>query len=101
VIDERIAERRFSMPKLIFGVAGPLVRPLSFLLRAVFSLASRKPWIEITPERKKTRDPAPLKIKEVSVEGRRYIVCLNQEERRNDAHDLLFTGTQSPGTSVG
>ena len=33
------------------------------------------------------KDPAPLKIKEVWVENRRYIVCLNEEERRKDAHD--------------
>lgn len=50
-------------------------------------LASKKPWVEITPERKKAKDLAPLKIKEVVVEGRRYIVCLNEEERRKDAHD--------------
>lgn len=50
-------------------------------------LATRKPWREITPERKKAKDPAPLKIKEVIREGRRYILCLNQEERRKDAQD--------------
>ncbi|MDQ3565996.1 MAG: IS1634 family transposase, partial [Pseudomonadota bacterium] len=50
-------------------------------------LASRKPWREITPEGKKAKDPAPLKIKEVILEGRRYIVCLNEQERRKDAHD--------------
>ena len=30
---------------------------------------------------------APLKVKEVWVEDRRYVVCLNEEERRKDAHD--------------
>jgi hypothetical protein len=30
---------------------------------------------------------APLKVKEVWVKERRYIVCLNEEERRKDAHD--------------
>jgi hypothetical protein len=33
------------------------------------------------------KDPAPLKVKEVWVRERRYIVCLNEEERRKDAHD--------------
>ena len=32
-------------------------------------------------------DPAPLKVKEVRVEGRRYIVCLNEDEARKDAAD--------------
>jgi hypothetical protein len=39
------------------------------------------------PERTKPKDPAPLKLKEVWVDQRRYVVCLNEEERRKDAHD--------------
>ena len=50
-------------------------------------LKSRKPWKEITPERELTKDPAPLKVKEVQVGDHRYVVCLNEEERRKDAHD--------------
>ena len=50
-------------------------------------LKSRAPWQEIHPERKQSKDPAPLKIREVLVEDRRYVVCLNEEERRKDAHD--------------
>ena len=50
-------------------------------------LKSRAPWQEVTPERQHAKDPAPLKVKEVTVEGRRYGVCLNEEERRKDAHD--------------
>jgi len=50
-------------------------------------LGSRKQWQESVPERTNAKDPAPLKIKEVWVENRRYVVCLNEEERRKDAHD--------------
>src|SRR5271163_2303712 len=50
-------------------------------------LGSQNPWFESVPERRKAKDPAPLKIKEVWVENRRYVVCLNEEERRKDAHD--------------
>ena len=50
-------------------------------------LKSRKPWVEVFPERQRRKDPAPLKVKEVEVEDRRYVVCLNEEERRKDAHD--------------
>jgi transposase len=50
-------------------------------------LKSRARWQEVTPERQRAKDPAPLKVKEVEVEGRRYIVCLNEEEQRKDAHD--------------
>lgn len=41
----------------------------------------------MTAERVHAKDPAPLKVKEVEVEERRYVVCLNEEERRKDAHD--------------
>ena len=44
-------------------------------------------WQEVYPERTFRKDPAPLKVREVLVEGRRYVVCLNEEERRKDAQD--------------
>src|ERR1700738_540650 len=50
-------------------------------------LGSENPWFESVPERSNAKDPAPLKVKEVWVDNRRYIVCLNEEERRKDAHD--------------
>jgi len=50
-------------------------------------LADRGRYQEITPERKTSKDPSPLKVKEVLIEGRRYIVCLNEEQRRKDAAD--------------
>jgi transposase len=42
---------------------------------------------EIYPQRHKSDDPAPLKIKEVIVEKKRYIVCHNEEEARKDRYD--------------
>ena len=50
-------------------------------------LAGRGRYQEITPERKTAKDPSPLKVKEVLIEGRRYVVCLNEEQRRKDAAD--------------
>lgn len=50
-------------------------------------LMQRGAWQEIHGERKWSKDPAPLKIREVVLEERRYVVCLNEEERRKDAHD--------------
>jgi transposase len=38
-------------------------------------LGHRGRWFERVPERKNPKDPAPLKLKEVWVENRRYIVC--------------------------
>ena len=50
-------------------------------------LGSRARWFESVPERSNAKDPAPLKVKELWVKERRYIVCLNEEERRKDAHE--------------
>src|SRR5512136_2385523 len=50
-------------------------------------LADRGRYREVTPERQTAKDPSPLKVKEVVIEGRRYIVCLNEEQRRKDAAD--------------
>lgn len=50
-------------------------------------LTDRGRYQQITPERKTSKDPSPLKVKEVTIEGRRYIVCLNEEQRRKDAAD--------------
>jgi len=42
---------------------------------------------EVVPERINAKDPAPLKVKEVWEGDRRYVVCLNEEQRRKDAFD--------------
>jgi hypothetical protein len=50
-------------------------------------VADRGRYHPITPERKRAKDPSPLKVKEVLIEDRRYVVCLNEEQRRKDAAD--------------
>lgn len=50
-------------------------------------VADRGRYQEITPERQTAKDPSPLKVKEVLLEDRRYVVCLNEEQRRKDAAD--------------
>jgi len=50
-------------------------------------LADRGRYQEVQPPRRTSKDPSPLKVKEVTVGDRRYIVCLNEEQRRKDAAD--------------
>jgi len=50
-------------------------------------LADRGRYQEVTPKRKRAKDPSPLKVKEVLIDERRYVVCLNEEQRRKDAAD--------------
>jgi len=40
---------------------------------------------EIVGQRKTHKDPSPLKVKEVVINRRRYVLCVNQEEVRADA----------------
>ena len=42
-------------------------------------------WVEIYGPRRLRKDPSPLLIKETTVDGRRYIVCENSEEKKADA----------------
>jgi hypothetical protein len=51
----------------------------------VLSRAGR--YHEVRGPRQHSKDPAPLKVKEVWVGDHRYIVCLNEEEARKDARD--------------
>jgi Transposase DDE domain len=47
-------------------------------------LADRGRFRVVYGAREKSSDPAPLKVKEVHVEGRRYVVCVNEEEVASD-----------------
>jgi hypothetical protein len=47
-------------------------------------LSDRKRFRVVHPAREKSSDPAPLKVKEVFIEDRRYVVCINEEEVEHD-----------------
>jgi transposase len=42
---------------------------------------------EVRPEGSLSKNPAPLKVKEVVLNNKRYIVCLNPKQARKDARD--------------
>ena len=44
-------------------------------------------YSEVYPEGLTSKDPAPLKVKEVIHNGKRYIVCMNTRQARKDAAD--------------
>jgi len=47
-------------------------------------LADRGRFRVVHGPRQSSSDPAPLKVKEVSIEDRRYVVCVNSEEVKHD-----------------
>jgi hypothetical protein len=66
-------------------ILGARMRAQDEVREDVLSRAGR--YRVVHPPRVKRDDPSPLKVKEVRVEGRRYVVCLNEEEARKDAAD--------------
>jgi hypothetical protein len=41
----------------------------------------------VHPKKEKSKDPSPLKVKEVWIWDRRYVVCLNEDQAKKDAAD--------------
>jgi len=66
-------------------IFGARMRKVNEVKRDVLSRQGR--YREVYTEGKTSKDPAPLKVKEVSVKGSRYIVCLNTKQARKDAQD--------------
>jgi len=69
----------------IFYILGARMRRSKEVKEDVLSRAGR--YREVHPEGISTKDPSPLKVKEVIVDGNRYIVCLNEKQARKDAAD--------------
>jgi len=66
-------------------ILGARMRRSKEVKEEVLSRAGR--YREVHPEGVTTKDPSPLKVKEVIVDGNRYIVCLNEKQARKDAAD--------------
>ena len=66
-------------------ILGERMRKVKEVKEEVLSRAGR--YREVYPEGKTSKDPSPLKVKEVFVGEKRYIVCFNPRQARKDAHD--------------
>jgi transposase len=82
ISDETIAALEGSNPPVGY-ILGARMRRQKEVSEKV--LTQRGVWQLIHPDRVHRQDPAPLKVKEVWIGERRYIVCLNEEEQRHDA----------------
>jgi len=69
----------------IFYILGARMRRVKEVKEDVLSRAGR--YCEVHPEGASSKNPSPLKVKEVQVDDRRYIVCLNEKQARKDAAD--------------
>ena len=69
----------------ILYILGARMRRVREINEDVLSRAGR--YREVYPEGVSPKEPSPLKVKEVMIEQRRYIVCLNERQARKDAAD--------------
>jgi transposase len=51
----------------------------------VLSVAGR--YRVVHPKSKNKKEPSPMKVKDVVIEGRQYVVCVNEDQARKDAAD--------------
>jgi transposase len=66
-------------------IFGARMRTLKVIKEDV--LSSPGQYRDVRPEGSSSKDPAPLKVKVVVLQGKRYIVCLNPRQARKDAQD--------------
>jgi hypothetical protein len=66
-------------------ILGARMRRVKEIKEDVLSRAGR--YQDVVPEGISSKDPAPLKVKEVFLNGKRYILCLNTKQARKEARD--------------
>lgn len=81
---ETIAQLQ-SEDRGVHFILGARLRSVKEIREEVLSRGGR--YREVRGERQKSSDPSPLKVKEIRVADRRYVVCLNEEQARKDRAD--------------
>jgi len=66
-------------------ILGARLRSVKEISEEVLGRAGR--YQEVFGPRKTSKDPAPLKVKEVLVKDRRYVICHNEDQARKDRAD--------------
>jgi len=66
-------------------ILGARLRNVKEIYENVLSRGGR--YREVRGPREKSTDPSPLKVKEIHVADRRYVVCLNEEQAKKDRAD--------------
>jgi len=84
ISDETITQLESAQPPVRY-ILGVRMRRQNEVSEAI--LRHQGAWEEIHPTRTRAKDPQPLKLKDLEIGTRRYVVCLNEEQRRKDAHD--------------
>jgi transposase len=81
---ETIAQLQSDERKVHY-ILGARLRNVKEIYETVLSRGGR--YRVVHEVREKSTDPSPLKVKEVRVDNRRYVVCLNDEQVKKDRAD--------------
>ena len=84
ISQETIAQLQAEERNVRF-ILGARLRSVKEIREQVLSRGGR--YHEVHPPRQRSKDPSPLKVKEVFVGEDRYIVCHNEEQAVKDRHD--------------
>jgi transposase len=84
ISQETIAQLQQEQRKVHY-LLGARLRNVKEIYEDVLSRGGR--YREVRGPREKSTAPSPLKVKEIRVEDRRYVVCLNEEQARKDRAD--------------
>jgi transposase len=85
MISQETMERLEAPDRDLQYILGARLRKVKEIRDEVLSRAGR--YQEVLREGADVKDPDPLKVKEVWVEDKRYIVCLNPKQARKDKAD--------------
>jgi transposase len=85
MISRKTIEQLQSAERDVRFILGTRMRNVKEVHQEVLSRGGR--YREVYPPRKSSADPSPLKVKEVRIAERRYVVCLNEEQARKDQAD--------------
>ena len=78
---EQLESKNSPIPYIL----GARMRRVKEIRDRVLSQPGR--YKQVRPECSDRNKPAPLKVKQVEIDGRRYIVCVNTRQQRKDAAD--------------
>ncbi len=85
MISKRVLEWLENPKNDMDYILGARMRLVKEIKQDVLSRGGR--YREVYPEGVKSKDPSPLKVKDVKVKDRRYIVCLNSKQARKEKKD--------------
>jgi len=85
MISRRTIEKLQAPDRAVHFILGARLRSVKEISEMVLSHPGR--YREVRGTRKTSRDPAPLKVKNVTIEDRRYVVCFNSEQAKKDRAD--------------